>query len=104
MKEERERSSLGTVKEESEKEMKPAFFEESESFAKEESEEEDEDDNDAFYDMAYGKVGSIIFGNFASRGLKRRPKMEDKIYLDLTNCFVKISSNGRDAFFDRMDI
>lgn len=66
---------------------------------KEETDDLDDDDNGLFYDNAYRKANAIIYGNFTSRGLKRRPKMEDRIYLELHNCFVKMISNGRDAFF-----
>ena len=104
MKEEGQKAKLVAAKEEAEKEIKNSFFEESESEPKSDSFEDDEEDNDAFYDRAYMKVGSIIFGNYSARALKRRPKLEDKIYLDLNNSFIKMSSNGRDAFFDRIDL
>ena len=90
-----DRMSSNSYKEERPHKEEAIFYEDDSS--------EDEQSLGKFVEKACTKSNALVFGNFATRQLRRKAK-EDKIELQLSNCFVKMFKNGRDAFFERMTL
>lgn len=52
---------------------------------------------------AVTKTNSVIFGLFRSGSMKYRAKYSE-VSMTLNNCFLKMASNGRDAYLERLQV
>jgi hypothetical protein len=50
--------------------------------------------------VAERRTNCLIFGNFVTNKIKRKPK-EEKLLVELHNIFIKFAHNSRDAYYDR---